>query len=285
MAIFESVSLVTNIAKGYSLQQAMRIASECGFGRVEIASIGGMCEHVKPGDITPGFIKSVSDMMEAHKLSAYAFSGHVDLTLDDELEGFLKKMDLAAGIGCALINTNTGPAGRMAEFRRNLPRFIDRAERLGLTVCLESHGDIVGTAKDAAPLFREINHPLIRFNYDTGNTYFYAGGNVTIEDDILYGLEYMAYVHVKDIHIDGGGSGGGGGGAYYRPLGEGDVNLPKVFEALGQLGRPIHCGLEIPVFVAGTLAGLSSDAAPISEGEISGAVGQSMAYMRQHGAI
>jgi len=146
MAIFESVSFVTNIAKGYSLPQALRIASECGFDRVEIASIAGMCEHIVPGDITPGFIESLSDMMGQNKLSAYAFAGHVDLTQDAELEGFLKKMDLAAGIGCTVINTNSGPVGRLGEFRRNLPRIIERAERLGLTVCLESHGDIVGTA-------------------------------------------------------------------------------------------------------------------------------------------
>jgi len=274
MRLFNSVSLVTNIAKGYALPQALRITSELGFDYVEIASIAGMCEHVLPGEITPDFTDSLNELLRSNNLSAYAFSGHVDLTQDEGLEAFLKKMELAAGIGCKIINTNSGPIERLDAFRRNLPKVIDSAERLGLTVCLESHGDIVGTAKDAAPLFREINHNLIRLNYDTGNTYYYAKGNVKIEDDILYGLEFLAYVHIKDIGIEGER-------AYYRPLGAGDVNLPKVFDSLAQTGRLIPCGLEIPVFVAGTLKRLSPSAAPISEAEITGAVNQSMDYLRK----
>ena len=278
MALFSSVSLVTNIAKGYTLPQALRIVAGCGFGYVEIASIAGMCEHVLPGDIVPGYADSLKRLLSSNNLSAYAFSGHVDLTEDGGLADFLKKMELAAGLGCKVINTNSGPSGRIGEFRRNLPKIIDCAERLGLIVCLESHGDIIGTAKDAAPLFREINHPLIRLNYDTGNTYYYAKGDVKVEDDILYGLEYLAYVHIKDISIVGHR-------ANYRPLGMGDVDLYKFFSAISQLERPVHCGLEIPVFVAGTLEGLSPSAAPISESEISDAVGRSMDYMRRAGVI
>ena len=278
MPLFSSISIVTNIAMGYSLRQALRIVSECGFEHVEIASIAGMCEHVLPGEITPAYVDSLKELLCENNLSAYAFSGHVDLTEDGGLADFLKKMELAAGIGCKIINTNAGPASRLGAFRRNLPKVIDCAERLGLTVCLESHGDIVGTAKDAAPLFRDINHPLIRLNYDTGNTYYYAKGGVKIEDDILYGLEFLAYVHIKDISIDGDR-------AEYRPLGMGQVNLLKVCKSLAQLGRPIPCGLEIPVFVAGTLERLSPSAAPISEAEISGAVRSSMEYLRQAAVI
>ena len=278
MPLFKSVSLVTNLIKGYTLQQALKITADCGFSLVEIASIGGMCEHVLPDDITPDFIASLVEALKTANLSSYAFSGHVDLTLDGGLADFLKKMDLAAGIGCTLINTNSGPLERIDEFKRNIKKVIERAERLGLTVCLESHGDIVGDAKQAAPLFKEINHPLIRFNYDTGNTYFYSKGKTVIEDDILYALEYLAYLHVKDISI-------AGNRACYKPLGEGDVNLPGVFASLAQLGRPIDCGLEIPVFVEGTLDLLSSSAAPIPEERIRAVTGSSMDFLKRSGVL
>jgi len=278
MRLFDSVSLGSNIAKGYPLPEALRIVRECGFKLVEIASIGGMCEHVTPGEITPEFIGALAAALRREGLSSYAFAGHIDLTTDDGLADLLKKMDLAAGIGCTLINTNSGPLDRLGAFRRNLPTVVDRAERLGLTVCLESHGDIVGTAKQAVPLFREINHPLIRLNYDTGNTYYYAKGDVVIEDDILHGLEYLAYIHIKDISIKGDR-------AYYRPIGMGDVNFAKVFDSLRQAARPIHCGLEIPVFVEGTLELLSPDAAPIGEGRIHAAVDQSMDFLRLAGVF
>lgn len=277
MPLFSSVSFVTNIAKGYTLPQALGIAARNGFELAEIASIAGMCEHIAPSDITPEYIRSVSDMLARENMNSYAFAGHVDLTEEDGLSAFLKKMDLASGIGCKVINTNSGPAGRIGEFRVNIRKVIDKAERLGLTVCLESHGDIVGTAKDSAGLFREINHPLLRFNYDTGNTYYYAKGDVAIEEDILYALEYMAYVHVKDIEITGDA-------AHYRPIGAGDLDFEKIFGALRQFGKPLHCGLEIPVFVAGDLNALASSAAPIGEDEIAGALKQSLDCMRGQGA-
>jgi sugar phosphate isomerase/epimerase len=168
----------------------------------------------------------------------------------------------------------------MGEFRRNIRKVIEKAEKLGLTVCLESHGDIIGTAKEAVNVFREIDHPLIRFNYDTGNTYYYAKGGVSVWDDVLYGLEYIAYVHIKDIHVDIGGD-----RAYYRPLGTGDIDFAKFFASLGQSGRPLCCGLEIPVFVNGTLSLLSSTAAPIGEDEIRGAVSGSMDYLARLGVV
>ena len=316
MALFGSVSLVTNIAKGYALADALRIAAGLGFGRVEIASIGGMCEHVRPEEINGEYIAALAGALKREKLEAYAFAGHVDLTLEKGLNDFLKKMELAAGIGCRIINTNAGPVARMGDFRRNIKKVADKAERLGLTVGLESHGDIVGTAKDAAGLFRDINHPLIRMNYDFGNAYYYSGGTISVEEDILYASEFLAYVHIKDIRIDGAN-------ARYRPIGEGDLNYPAIFAALGQIygekktragganddmhegvnreagakhrkgdetrddrsAGALHCGLEIPVFVSGTLDALSSDTAPIGADEIRRAAEQSMQYMRKSGAI
>jgi len=274
MKLFENVSLVSNIAKGYALPQALRIVSECGFDHVEIASIGGMCEHVSPREITPDYAAALAERLKQANLKAFAFSGHVDLTREDEADDFLKKMELAAAIGCKVINTNAGPAAGLDSFRRHLRKVIDRAEKLELTVCLESHGDIIGTAKNAAALFRKINHPLIRMNYDTGNTYYYSKGAAAVEDDVLYALEYLAYVHIKDIHIDGDR-------AYYRPLGMGDINLYGFFDALKQLGRPISCGVEIPIFVHGTLERLSSSDAPIGEDAIRAAADQSIKYYKK----
>jgi sugar phosphate isomerase/epimerase len=276
--LFDTVSLVSNIAKGYTLPQALRIIADCGFEYAEIASIGGMCEHIAAREITPDYIGAVKEMLINENLKCHAFSGHVDLTLENEAGDFLKKMELASAIGCKVINTNSGPAAGMDSFRRHLRKVIDKAEKLGLTVCLESHGDIIGTAKQAVGLFREINHPLIRMNYDTGNTYFYEKGRVSVEEDVLYGLEYLAYVHVKDIHIDGNF-------AYYRPLGGGDIKLTNFFAALGQLGRPLPCGVEVPVFVSGPLSQLSSSAAPIGVNEIRDAAYRSIEYMKHAGVI
>lgn len=278
MGLFHPVSLGSNIAKGYSLPHALQIMSSCGMNYVEIASISGVCEHVPPEIITPEYIQELNDLLVQSNLKCYAFSGHLDLTLEKGLDDFFRKMELAAGIGCKIINTNSGPVERLETFQRHMSIIIDKAERLELMVGLETHGDIVNTAKQAAKLFREINHPLIRLNYDTGNTFYYAKGRITLEDDILYGLEYLSYIHIKDIHIDGND-------VCYCPLGKGDIDFPKIFSAIGDSGQSIACGIEIPVFMSGNLSELYSATAPISEEEIREAVRQSMDYLKFTEAI
>ena len=272
-ALFSPVSLGSNIAKGYSLSKALELVSSCGFEYVEIASIAGVCEHIAPGDINGDFIQSVKDMLASAGLKAYAFAGHVDLTDEKETDDFLKKIELAAGIGCRLINTNSGPVSRMAQFRENMIKVIEKAERCNIKVCLESHGDIIETAQQAACVLREINHPLIRMNYDTGNTLYYAKGAIKLEEDILYASEFIEYIHLKDIRIDGDR-------VDYCPLGKGCVNFGKIFDSIKQFERNIGCGLEIPVFITGDFNALNSTAAPLGEDDIRAAAAESMEFLK-----
>lgn len=271
--MFSHLSIGTNIAMGYSFEEALKLLKAAGFQRVEISSIAGMCEHADPRLMDEAYARAFSALLRENGMTCSALAGHVDLTEPLQLEHFLKKIAFAARIGAPIVNTNCGPAARMDDFRRNIRRVIAQAERYGVMVCLESHGDIVNTARQSVKIFREINHPLIRFNYDTGNTYFYQKGRISIAEDIRYGFEYLEHVHLKDIRIQGGR-------VQYTPLGQGDLDFPAICAALRELGRDIPIGIEIPVFVSGDVQSIGPVNYPLPPQALLAACGISMDYLR-----
>ncbi|MCL1830014.1 MAG: sugar phosphate isomerase/epimerase [Oscillospiraceae bacterium] len=272
--LFYPFSLVSNISKGHSLPEALDITKQAGFGYVEPASIYGMCEHFTPAELNEEFATSFKEMLEERGLNCYAVSGHVDLTIDSMCDDFIKKVEFAGRIGASIINTNSGPKQNIEIFYKNMKKVIDVAERYGVIIGLESHGDIISTAKDSVEVFKHFNHPLVRFNYDTGNTLFYSEGTVKIEEDILYGLEYMSYLHLKDIKIEGNK-------VRYCCLGEGDVNLTAVLQNIKDNFAKIPVGLEIPVHVKGVFDNITPTGTPMLKKDIYTAVDRSLSFLKQ----
>lgn len=272
MELFKPYSLGTNLMKGYSLEEALPLIAECGFSYAELASIFNMCEHIDPKDITPEYAAYVKTLLEQSGLECHAVSGHVDLTVDEQFHDFLKKIEFTGRIGAKILNTNSGPPERIDVFYKNMSAVIAQAEKWNVIIGLESHGDIISTARESAHIFKRFHHPLVRLNYDTGNTLFYSNGAVVIEEDIKYGLEYLEHIHLKDIHIEGQR-------VEYRPIGDGDINFPSVFAVLKELGRPIPCGLEIPVHVKGVLGNIKPTNVPMAKEDILLAVKRSTDYV------
>lgn len=272
MKLFEPFSLGTNLHLGYTLEEALMMVKESGIEYAELSSIINMCEHINPKDITPEYAEEIKCLLEKTGVKCYAVSGHLDLTIDEQLEDFLKKIEFTGRIGAKIINTNSGPIERLAVFHVNMRKVIEQAERWNVIIGLESHGDIVNTAKDSMHIFKEYNHPLVRFNYDTGNTLFYCNGNIRVEEDIKYGLEYLSYIHLKDIKIRGNQ-------VEYCPIGDGDVNFEKVFDVLKSLGKPIPCGLEIPTHVKGVLGKIGPTNVPMAREALLNDVKRSVDYI------
>ncbi len=274
MKLFEPFSLGTNLCLGYTLEEALELVKLSGFEYAELSSIVNMCEHIDPKKITDEYIEQIIELLSKTGIKCHAVSGHVDLTIEEQFQDFLKKIEFAGKIGAKIINTNSGPLERIEIFHKNMVKIIEHAERYNVIIGLESHGDIIGTAKDSIHIFKRYNHPLVRLNYDTGNTYFYCNGNITVEEDIKYGLEYMEHLHLKDIHI-------GGNQVEYRPIGGGDINFEKVFDVLKDFGKTIPCGLEIPTHVKGVLGAIKPTNVPMSREAILADVKQSTDYIKK----
>lgn len=278
MIQFSPFSLGTNLCKGYPLPQALDLVKKCGFRYVEISSIINMCEHVRPEEMTAEYAVQVKEMLNERGLQCHAFSGHVDLTEENQYYDFLRKIEFAARIGAKFINTNSGPVDRTDLFYKHMKKIIEAAEKWNIVIGLESHGDIISTAKDSVAIFEYFNHPLVRLNYDTGNTLFYSAGAVKVEEDIKYGLPYLSHIHLKDITIQNGH-------VAYCPIGDGDVPFAAFFDALSAMPGEIPCGLEIPVHVRGTLAQISPVGTPMSQSDIIAAAEKSVGYVKEQIAL
>jgi len=274
MAFLKPLSLVSNLFKGYTLSEAMDLTVEAGFTHIEPASILNMCEHFTADELDEEFAAEFIEKLHEKKLSCHAVSGHVDLTDDKQCDDFLKKIEFAGRIGANIINTNSGPVKYKDIFFKKMNKVISEAERWNVIIGLESHGDIISSAKESVYIFKHFNHPLVRFNYDTGNTYFYSNGTIQIEEDIKYGMEYMSYLHLKDIRIRDKK-------VEYRALGEGDINLEEVLNNLKTNFRNLPCGLEIPVHVKGVLMDIKPVGTPLPKEEIFIAINISLDFLRE----
>ena len=272
MKLFKPFSLGTNLCQGYSLEEALDIIKENDFQYAELSSIYGMCEHVDPALITPEYAGYVGDLLAQRDLKCYALSGHVDPTIDDHCEMLLKKIEFAGRIGAKIVNTNAGSCQRKEEFYQNMKKLISMAERWDVIIGLESHGDIVHTAKESISIFKHFNHPLVRLNYDTGNTYYYCKGNIAVEEDIKYSEEFLSHLHLKDTIIRGETT-------QYVAIGDGDINFPAIFDWLKSLEREIPCGLEVPVQMQGVFGDIKPVGAPLPRETISDTVRRSVDYV------
>lgn len=246
--------------------------SAYGVEYVELSSIAGMCEHIEPKLINEDYSAMVRELLDSNNLKCLAVAGHVDLTEESQLQDFFKKIEFTSFIGAKYINTNSGPIENLSIFRQNIKRIIAHAEKYDVTVCLESHGDIVRTAASSVGYIREINHPLIRMNYDTGNTFFYEKGDINLAEDIALATDFLSYLHLKDITINGDS-------VKYKPIGDGDIDFGPIFAELISAGLCLNASLEIPVFVEGTVNGIGPKNVPLSREAIKSAIDRSFEYV------
>lgn len=269
---FENVAVGTNIAMGYSLEDALAMLAGFGVEYVELSSIAGMCEHIDPSLIDEDYCKYVAALLKNNGLKCCAVSGHVDLTVDKQLEDFLKKIELTGRIGAKYINTNSGPLDRLDIFNENMKAVIEQAEKWNVIVNLESHGDIVSTAEDSVQYIKHFDHPLVRMNYDTGNTYFHSRGKCDVVRDIDFSSDVISYMHIKDVKITGND-------VQYTPIGDGDLDFTAILAKVQKMGKKLPACLEIPVFVGGTLEGIGPRDVPMSPEMIKTAIDRSYAAL------
>jgi L-ribulose-5-phosphate 3-epimerase len=108
---------------------------------------------------------------------------------------------------------------RMPGLRPLLEQVLPEAERHGVEIHLET--DL--PPEDLRDLLGEVDHPLLRANYDIGNSA--SLGHDPGRELSLLG-EYIGSVHVKD-RLLGGGS---------VPLGTGAADFPRTFRLLSDAG-------------------------------------------------
>src|SRR5207247_1717689 len=126
----------------------------------------------------------------------------------------------ASQVGIPIVNTAIGGHTSGAEseqaFLANIDELADEAERAGVVVTLEIHGDLMASGRRALPLLERIGRDSVKVNYDTANVEFYGGERAV--DDLPAIAPDVAHVHLKD-------TAGGLGTWDFPALGDGVVDF------------------------------------------------------------
>ncbi len=194
----------TNIMPGKDPLPALDLAKDFGFRYVELAAIDGVSEQFCVDEPLSSLILRTQKVLEQRDLQCYAVSGHCDMTQERQFQRLLRKIKFAGELGAKAFNTRSGPKERYAIFRDNVKEAAELAASYGMTLNLESYGDIIGPALEAGAVFQNLNLDNVFYNYDPGNTYRYARGDICIEEDLRNSTAPLRYFHLKDSTIHDG---------------------------------------------------------------------------------
>ena len=217
----------TNSYHTYSHDEALQGIAEAGYKAVELSAVPGWTEHV---DLDAGQ-SELRRKLEGYGLEPVSLSAHSDLTTAEGLEHGIKAVRWAADYGIPIVNTAVGGHQSADEnetaFLENIGAMADEAEKAGIAIGLEIHGDIMASGAVTLPLLEKIGRDSIGINYDTANVIFYSGD--TPVEDLPKVVDKLVHVHLKE-------SKGGKGVWDFGEIGGGDVDFPRVVQILEDAG-------------------------------------------------
>ena len=243
------VSVGANIYRGYDLETVFENLSKMGVRYVDIDFIKTVTGFGKKSELTHlteedlGRAEEIKVLMDKYNLESVTFSGHVDLSLKEDVDLFLKKMEFAKALGVKYISTNAGPLVREKEFLENIDVVERKARELDVIVCLETEmpGDIIQKGEDGVKILQRINSPYVKMTYDFGNTYYASRGEVNLVEDFESSLDFIGNLHFKDAILENG--------TYrYCTIGEGIIEYRKIADVLKKHGRTFPITIEIPYY-------------------------------------
>ena len=131
-------------------------------------------------------------------------------------------MRWAADYGIPIVNTAVGghqsADENEAAFLANIGAMADEAEKAGIAIGLEIHGDIMASGAVTLPLLEKIGRDSVGINYDTANVVYYSGD--TAVEDLPKVVDKLVHVHLKE-------SKGGKGVWDFGEIGTGDVDFAR----------------------------------------------------------
>jgi sugar phosphate isomerase/epimerase len=226
----------TNSYHTYSHDEALQGIAEAGYRAVELSAVPGWTEHVDL-DADPSELRS---KLAHYGLEPVSLSAHSDLTTADGLAHGIKAVRWAADYGIPIVNTAVGghqsADENEAAFLANIGAMADEADRAGIKIGLEIHGDIMASGAITLPLLEKIGRDCVGINYDTANVIYYSGD--TPVEDIPKVADKLVHVHLKE-------SKGGKGVWNFGEIGTGDVDWAEVIRLLRASGYDAPYSVEI----------------------------------------
>lgn len=242
------VSIGTILYRGYDLKTTLQSLKKCAVRYVDLDFLGHPTSgetffaHVSEKDLDNP--KKIKKMLDDFGFESVTFSGHEDLSEENNLELFFKKMEFAKALGAKFIGAFSGSEFKKVEFFKNADLVAKKAEKIGITVSIETEtkGDLLPTGVEAGEIIRTISSPFIKFCYDFGNIYFVNQGKIDLLTDFEKSVGYVNNVHFKDPNINGEGA------LTYGSIGSGIFDFKGIVNLLGRYDKSFPITIEIPYF-------------------------------------
>lgn len=164
-------------------------------------------------------------LLADHRLRPLVLRGDTDLGRESCVDELAAQLAICEKLGVKymfLSPKHTGVSKEVAYER--LRRAGDEAKKHGVTIALETHPDLGVNADAHLETMRQINHPNVRVNFDTGNITFYNRGTDAVSE-LKKIIDYVVTVELKDHN-----------GKYedwnFPVLGKGAVDFPTIVKLL-----------------------------------------------------
>jgi L-ribulose-5-phosphate 3-epimerase len=235
------------------LERALEGIARAGFPAVELGCVCGYCEHVRPEAMSGAEMDRLAKQVAGFGLGIASIAGHVDLEFpllgkgpEVAREGFGRlrsRIELASRLGVEIVNTGVGVAqepGELDGFYREFDALLADAAAHGVKIGLESHAGLTETAAASLALCRRMGRPSLGINYDAANVRFYTGADpvADLESCAAELGDHLIHVHIKD-HA------GGQGEWNFPPLGQGNLDFPRLAALFRRIGYQGPYSLEI----------------------------------------
>ncbi|WP_243297820.1 sugar phosphate isomerase/epimerase family protein [Bacillus litorisediminis] len=263
--MIKQLAINSNTYHGFSLEDAVKGASEAGFTQIELAAVKDHTAHVLP-EMSSGERNEIKALLKAYGLKCVGIGAHSNVMREEGIANLIKSVDLAVEFDCPYIITATGDAHHDSDviedvevLARNLEPVLVKCEKLNKMLVLETHGNNFASGLSLQMLARSLNN-RVKINYDTANVIFY--GNMLPYDDLEASVDYVEFIHLKDKL-----------GAYdewnFPAIGDGNLDFNKIFKILQKADYKGPISVEIEFTPAG----------PANLDEVNQAVQRSFNYL------
>lgn len=240
---------------GYDLATAIAEIAAMGADAVEVAFIEGYTDPFTEEDFNRDNADKIIADLKKHDIPCLSFSAHMDMTKENAVSIFQKRMAFARMLGAEYIVSNAAPLQNRAQFMANIAELGRTARELGMVIVLENPGDgkpnVIDTAQQGAGVIDEIGLDTVKINYDAGNLISHCFEKVVPAEDFRHAISQTVHYHIKDVERQGENWG-------FTEIGRGMIDYRRILQAVAADPRPLPISLEIPLRLA-----RAKDASPI----------------------
>ena len=238
------ISFSTLACPDYEWSDIYSMAKDLGFDGIEIRGLGDDIFAVKARPFTEGQISKTVKKLSEIGIEIPCLSSGCCLkdkgNLDEVISEISSYINLAVKLKTPFIrilgDREPMPVDEVDDsyVAEVLGKLADIAKDKGVTLLVETNG-VYADTKRLKALLDKVDRIEIAALWDMHHPYRYANEN---PDETVENLgAYIKYCHVKDsVMVDGK--------AEYKLMGEGDMPLSEMFEALGKIGYEGYISLE-----------------------------------------